>query len=143
MKFNWNDAWLFTKDEKLVSDAHSAINTSQWEKVDLPHTWNAKDGQDGGNDYYRGTCYYTKKLALAECKDAEQIYIEFEGANSSADVYVNGTLAATYATAYGTFTNTYGKTFTEATSVHARIRDIDADNSNYIYMDNIYFGYTK
>lgn len=59
------------------------------------------------------------------------------------EVYVNGTLAATYATAYGTFTNTYGKTFTEATAVHARIRDIDADNSNYIYMDNIYFGYTK
>ena len=23
--------------------------------VDLPHTWNAIDGQDGGNDYWRGT----------------------------------------------------------------------------------------
>ena len=22
--------------------------------VELPHTWNAKDGQDGGNDYWRG-----------------------------------------------------------------------------------------
>ena len=30
MKFNWNDAWLFTKDAKLVSDAHSALNTDQW-----------------------------------------------------------------------------------------------------------------
>ena len=30
--------------------------------VVLPHTWNAKDGQDGGNDYYRGTCCYTTVL---------------------------------------------------------------------------------
>lgn len=30
------------------------------EQVNLPHTWNAKDGQDGGNDYYRGICHYEK-----------------------------------------------------------------------------------
>ena len=90
MKFNWNDGWLFTKDAKLVSGAHSALNVSAWETVDLPHTWNAKDGQDGGNDYYRGTCYYTKRLNLSDCKGAKHIYLEFEGANSSADVYVNG-----------------------------------------------------
>jgi len=103
MKFNWNDGWLFTKDAKLVSGAHGALNVSAWETVDLPHTWNAKDGQDGGNDYYRGTCYYTKKLALADCKDAEQVYIEFDGANSSADVYVNGTLAVHHDGGYSTF----------------------------------------
>ena len=39
--------WVFTgRDGKAV-------------KVDLPHTWNAVDGQDGGNDYYRGTCHYS------------------------------------------------------------------------------------
>ena len=26
--------------------------------LDLPHTWNALDGQDGGNDYWRGVCTY-------------------------------------------------------------------------------------
>ena len=86
MKFNWNDAWLFTKDANQVSSGHLPLNVSEWESVTLPHTWNAKDGQDGGNDYYRGTCYYTKKMTLAECKGAEQVYLEFEGANSSADV---------------------------------------------------------
>ena len=32
------------------------------EVVSLPHTWNAKDGQDGGNDYFRGSCCYVKKI---------------------------------------------------------------------------------
>ncbi|MBQ8804199.1 MAG: glycoside hydrolase family 2 protein [Tyzzerella sp.] len=95
MKFNWNDSWLFTKDNTL--------NVSDWEAVNLPHTWNAKDGQDGGNDYYRGTCYYAKKLALADVSGAEGVYLEFEGANSSADVYVNGNLAVHHDGGYSTF----------------------------------------
>ena len=94
MKSNWNDSWLFTKDKTL--------SVTDWEAISLPHTWNAKDGQDGGNDYYRGTCYYMKKLALSEC-DGEEVYLEFEGANSSADVYVNGTLATHHDGGYSTF----------------------------------------
>ncbi|MBQ8233537.1 MAG: glycoside hydrolase family 2 protein [Lachnospiraceae bacterium] len=101
-KFNWNEAWLFTKDAALVQDNH-AVNTETWEKVTLPHTWNGKDGQDGGSDYYRGTCYYTKKLDKTLCEDADEIYIEFEGANSSADIYVNGTLAVHHDGGYSTF----------------------------------------
>ena len=103
MKFTWNDSWTFTKDSTLVSENHTALNLGDWEAVTLPHTWNALDGQDGGNDYYRGTCYYTKKLSLAECGGAEEIYIEFEGANSSADVYVNGRLAVHHDGGYSTF----------------------------------------
>ena len=103
MKFLWNDSWLFTKDAAFVSAAYGALNISDWEAVNLPHTWNATDGQDGGNDYYRATCYYTKKLALADCQGAEEVYMEFEGANSSADIYVNGTLAAHHDGGYSTF----------------------------------------
>ena len=95
MKFTWNDGWLFSKEKGLPQ--------AEWESVNLPHTWNATDGQDGGNDYYRGTCYYTKKLALVDCQNAEEIYIEFEGANSSADVYVNGELAVHHDGGYSTF----------------------------------------
>jgi len=95
MKFTWNDGWLFSKEKGLPQ--------AEWESVNLPHTWNATDGQDGGNDYYRGTCYYTKKLALADCQNAEEIYIEFEGVNSSADVYVNGELAVHHDGGYSTF----------------------------------------
>ena len=102
-KMNWNEAWLFTKDDALVKDNCEVLNESAWEKVNLPHTWNGKDGQDGGNDYHRGTCYYAKKLDKASCKDAEEVYIEFEGANSSADMYVNGKLALHHDGGYSTF----------------------------------------
>ena len=95
MKMNWNESWLFAKDKTM--------DRNEWEKVNLPHSWNATDGQDGGNDYYRGTCYYTKKLALSEEEGAEEVYIEFEGANSSADVYVNGKLAVHHDGGYSTF----------------------------------------
>ena len=33
------------------------------EAINLPHTWNAVDGQDGGNDYWRGTCTGEKSPA--------------------------------------------------------------------------------
>ena len=102
MKMNWNESWLFTKDASLVKDNRTVAEADQWEQINLPHTWNAKDGQDGGNDYYRGTCYYAKKLAKADCQ-GEQVYLEFEGANSSADVYVNGTLATHHDGGYSTF----------------------------------------
>ena len=103
MKFNWNSSWLFTKDASCVQDNSIALNVSSWEEVDLPHTWNGTDGQDGGDDYYRGTCYYTKKLAKAEVAEGEVVYLEFEGANSSADVYVNGKLAGHHDGGYSTF----------------------------------------
>ena len=103
MKLNWNKSWLFTKDAALVENNCTVCNEADWLAIDLPHSWNAEDGQDGGNDYHRGTCYYAKKLALADCKEAEEVYIEFEGANSSADVYVNGKLAVHHDGGYSTF----------------------------------------
>ena len=71
--------------------------------VELPHTWNGKDGQDGGNDYYRGTCYYAKELNKLDLPKADEYYLEFCGANSSADVYVNGTHLAHHDGGYSTF----------------------------------------
>ena len=101
-KINWNEKWFFTKDATLVKE-NCAVNVKDWEQVNLPHTWNGKDGQDGGNDYYRGTCFYTKQLKKSSCEAAEEVYIEFEGANSSADVYVNGKLAVHHDGGYSTF----------------------------------------
>ncbi len=83
---DFNTKWGFSKEAAAVPDAMP----QNWIWVNIPHCWNAIDGQDGGNDYYRGTCYYAKELNKADIPDADRYYIEFQGTNSSADVYVNG-----------------------------------------------------
>ena len=91
MKKNLNLGWTFTKDLAVSG-----------EQVELPHTWNGKDGQDGGNDYYRGTCYYKRTLLKSECT-GPVTYLEFEGANSSADVQINGKDVFHHDGGYSTF----------------------------------------
>ncbi|WP_287714659.1 glycoside hydrolase family 2 protein [Blautia sp.] len=93
------DNWNFVKSAK---DALTAA-TLPGKSVTLPHTWNAIDGQDGGNDYHRGTCYYIKKLHKPELNPGEQVYLEFQGAAMTADIYVNGHLLTHHEGGYSTF----------------------------------------
>ena len=72
--------------------------------VSLPHTWNAKDGQDGGNDYWRGSCVYTKVFgAPAFDPETERVYLEFRGVNATADVTLNGEKCIHHDGGYSTF----------------------------------------
>ena len=96
---NINRKWAFSKD---FSEIPSQIN-AKWNFVNLPHTWNAIDGQDGGNDYYRGICCYAKELTKEDLPDADRYYLELRGANSSADVFVNGTKLAHHDGGYSTW----------------------------------------
>ena len=93
---NLNQDWLFVKDT-------SDITARAGEQIQLPHTWNALDGQDGGNDYFRGSCLYVKTLKKAELPQADLYYLEFRGANSSADVYVGGEKLAHHDGGYSTW----------------------------------------
>ena len=96
---NINDSWAFSKEIAEAPIAYPAEATV----VNLPHTWNATDGQDGGNDYYRGTCYYVKEIKRTDLPTAACYYLEFEGANSSADVYFNGEKIAHHDGGYSTW----------------------------------------
>ncbi len=93
---NINENWLFIKDTADVS-------ARTGETVSLPHTWNAKDGLDGGNDYFRGACVYIKTLKKAELPEADRHFLEIRGANSSADVYANGEKLAHHDGGYSTW----------------------------------------
>ncbi len=94
---NINQDWAFLKDMPHVP---AAIPEAA-EAVNLPHCWNATDGQDGGADYFRGTCCYLKQLA--ELPEAEKYYLEIRGANSSADVYLDGKHLAHHDGGYSTW----------------------------------------
>ena len=96
--FNLNEGWKFYKG---VADVAAA--TGECEAVSLPHTWNATDGQDGGNDYFRGSCLYAKKLNKADLPKGDKYYLEICGANSSAWVYLNGKQLANHDGGYSTW----------------------------------------
>ena len=96
---NLNSKWAFTK----MVDAVPTKIDKRWDFVNLPHSWNSIDGQDGDNDYYRGTAYYAKTLNKADLPEADRYYLEFRGANSSATVYVNGTEVANHDGGYSTW----------------------------------------
>ena len=95
---NLNAGWVFNKQNEIPAEL-----CADWEKVDLPHSWNAVDGQDGGNDYFRGTACYAKTLTKAELPIAQQYYLEIRGANSSADVYLDGKHLAHHDGGYSTW----------------------------------------
>lgn len=99
MKYLWNDGWQFIKETIGVEVAPYVTG----EAVTLPHTWNAKDGQDGGNDYYRGTCRYVKKFKSPTLKDGEEAWLEFCGIAMTAEVWLNGQTIARHEGGYSTF----------------------------------------
>ena len=96
---NFNAKWAFTK---MVDAVPSAID-NRWDFVNLPHSWNALDGQDGGGDYWRGTAYYAKSFDKIDLPKADLYYLEIRGANSSADVYLNGQHVAHHDGGYSTW----------------------------------------
>lgn len=87
---NINENWVFVKENEKST-------------VNLPHTWNGIDGQDGGNDYYRGKCTYIKEIAKVDMPQGEEIYLQLDGVNSSAFVYFNSKLVCTHHGGYSTF----------------------------------------
>ena len=86
------EGWKFT----------GADGTEQ--RVSLPHTWNGQDGQDGGNDYFRGTCTYATVFPKPDFDpEAQRVYLEFQGVNASAVVTLNGQKVMTHHGGYSTF----------------------------------------
>ena len=110
---NINSGWSFLKDTKEIP----ATLPTDWEVVNVPHTWNNIDGMDGGADYFRGTCNYAKVIKKSELPEADCYYLEINGAASSADVYVNGKAMAHHDGGFSTWRVDITAELTEETLV--------------------------
>ena len=108
---NFNSDWEFS--------LHSDDN---WEKVTLPHTWNNLDGQDGGNDYYRGKCTYRKTILKKDLPLGEEHYLEINGANLSSVVYLNGEKLKSHDGGYSSY--------------RVRLKDLRDENILEVTVDN-------
>lgn len=111
-----NDNWQFRFGHQ--------VEKSTVARVDLPHTWNAQDALSGRTDYKRGLGHYERRLFVPADWKGQRLYLRFEGANSIADLFVNGRHAGQHRGGYGAFvfeiTNfvNYGKANTLRVSVN-------------------------
>ncbi len=96
-----NTGWRFYKGSANASSP--TFNDAAWAEVTLPHTWNALDGQDGGNNYYRGDGWYRRTLPWQEEFTDKSLFLEFQGANTQTTVYVNGQQATFHRGGYTAF----------------------------------------
>lgn len=120
------DNWMFVKEAENAADAALKKGTA----VSLPHTWNAVDGQDGGNDYHRGTCWYVTKFQKPELEAGSQVYVEFLGASVIADVYLNGEAVAHHEGGYSTFRVNLTDKLQEENVLAVALNNAD---NNYVY----------
>lgn len=90
-----NDNWQFRLGHQV--ERGSAV------RVDLPHTWNAQDALSGKTDYKRGLGHYERRLFVPADWEGQRLYLRFEGANSVADLFVNGRHVGQHRGGYGAF----------------------------------------
>jgi beta-galactosidase len=88
-----DDGWRFLRADAAGAQLPAFDDSpAAWTSVTLPHTWNARDGEDGGS-YYRGTGWYRRHVMLASdtLRPGRHAFLQIDAANIVADVYVNGT----------------------------------------------------
>lgn len=90
-----NNDWLF----RFSHEVHKGSG----HKVVLPHTWNAVDALSGKPDYKRGIGNYSRSLFVPASWQGRRIFIRFEGANTTTDLFLNGKHIGEHRGGYGAF----------------------------------------
>ena len=98
---HFNQDWKFIKQDENQAMGID-FDDRNWKVVQIPHTWNAIDGANGFA-YHQGACWYRKEFTIDDSAQGNKVYIEFEGANSITDVYLNGQHLGQHRGGYSTF----------------------------------------
>ena len=97
-----DDGWRFIRQDMPGAQAVD-FDDNGWQSIHLPHTWNNLDGEDGGNNYYRGPAWYRRRLRADPVYAGKEIYLKFDGAATVTDVYVNGRSVGEHRGNFGAF----------------------------------------
>jgi beta-galactosidase len=97
-----NQGWKFLRQDAPGAEKPD-FDDSRWEAVTLPHTWNAQDGQDGGRNYYRGIGWYRRHFTPLPSWESKSLFLRFDAAATTAEVFLNGTPVGTHKGNFGAF----------------------------------------
>ncbi len=96
----FNEDWRFIQRDAGLPDTFP----DDWQRVNLPHTWNAVDGHDGVKGYDRGNYWYAKEFETPEQPlEGGRLFVEIPAAGQQAVVYVNGKKIMSHEGGYSTF----------------------------------------
>ena len=121
---NVMEGWMFKKTEEIPNVLPA---DESWDRINLPHTYNAFDGQDGGNDYYKGKAVYVKRLERPLVSPDSEFILSFGGVNSVARVYVDGEFVQEHRGGYSRFRVNITRFFENKKSL---VLAVEADNTN-------------
>lgn len=102
VRIDLNQGWRFVRAD-VTGAERPGFDDSGWTPVNTPHTWNAVDGADGGNNYYRGVGWYRRHYTAPSELAGKRLYLQFAGVDQVADVWVNGTYLGQHKGGYSRF----------------------------------------
>ena len=86
---NLDAGWRFIRQD-VPAATNVVFDDSSWTSISLPHTWNNLDGQDGGNNYYRGIGWYRLHYTVSTNEAGKRLFLKFDGVNIVSSNFVNG-----------------------------------------------------
>src|ERR1022692_3597967 len=99
---NLDAGWRFIRQD-VPGAQTNGFDDSTWTLLNLPHTWNNLDGQDGGNNYSRGIGWYRLHYTVSTNEAGRRLFLKFDGANIVSDVYVNGNFVGEHQGGFAAF----------------------------------------
>ena len=138
---SFNDGWEFKKGP-FAQDAMKVAQkwNAKWEKVNIPHTWNADDMQKRAASFYEGVGYYRKNYVFSESLKGKRVFLRFEGVASCAEVYVNGYLVGTHKGGYSAFVCEIGSQIKYGKENEIMVKADNASRPDVIPVNHNLFG---
>jgi beta-galactosidase len=87
-KVSVNSGWDFVLHDNPNRASLDAVK--DWQRINLPHTWNALDILDENVGYHRGIGWYQRQLFVEKVKEGKSVRLFFEGACIKTTLFVNG-----------------------------------------------------
>ena len=138
---SFNEGWLFKRGPFSQDPVKVAAQwNADWETVNLPHTWNAKDMQVKADAFYEGVGYYRKTQFFGNELKGKRVFLRFEGVGANTEVYVNGKLVGMHRGAYSAFAFEIGTALKLGAENEIMVKADNASRSDVIPVNHNLFG---